>query len=362
MDDRAARSHDRQALQGEGVASRRSATGAKRPHHGRDHHRRERLKDGGGAGPVKRLGALLVVLATLAGCGSADPHERPGGVAIRFDPTTLHPSRRVAVGGNPCGIAADATTAYVVDLGSALSGAPGPGAVFTIDPRAGRVVHRTPLGRTTPCNLVLASGGLVVEQDQAFTRIDDGVRWTVRAGRDVEEIALAHGVVWAADMGAGRVLGIDAATGRRIAAIPARFPIDVAGGAGAVWVADRSARAVLRIDPATLAVRRLRLRSEPLLVAAGHEGLFVIRGQHTLSRLDPSTGRVLATFPRVTVADDLAVGHGAVWLLLDTGSLLKLDPTTLRVLRRARIGGDPFGLAITPDAVWVGTRRNPARQ
>ncbi len=193
---------------------------------------------------------------------------------------------------------------------------------------------------------------------------------------------------------------VESASDRTLAAIPVPLPACCGFGFGSVWAAGHHDRTVQRIDPGTnAAIRRIAsvgYQAGVPLVAAG--SLWVPSGAGEITRIDPTTGRILARIPVSVVplafgfltvwgttldhrlvrinlqtnrvvwslrlasgsnswVDELAIGYGSVWVAVaDSGTLLRIDPTTRRIV--ARIGGfgrDDSGMpiAIGEGAVWA---------
>jgi YVTN family beta-propeller protein len=120
------------------------------------------------------------------------------------------------------------------------------------------------------------------------------------------------------------------------------------------------------------------------VAVAGQGAIWVPNtGDGTVSRIDPSTNRVVAT---ITIGNQLAfyqreceakgsvhsfmgtsfhvrdcdlpsalaTGTGALWVLKnDDQTVLRIDPTSRRVLARIALGFVPFDIAATDKAVWI---------
>jgi streptogramin lyase len=209
--------------------------------------------------------------------------------------------------------------------------------VFRVDPRSNRVVAR------------------VVGTGQAAATCLRGV--TVGAG-----------MVWGVVPGVGLVR-IDPATNRVAARVPIRaVGASVAVTAAGVWAVccpgepgeppDPFAMdgTLIRVDPATdRVVQRIHLGSQPTAVAAGLSGVWVA-GVGRLWRVDPVTGRVVAT---TRAAEDLQAGgrvvvdRSAVWVAGSAGGvLLRVDPRTGRVVARL-VGACGRGVVVVGGVGWT---------
>ena len=139
-------------------------------------------------------------------------------------------------------------------------------------------------------------------------------------------------------------------------------PSSLAVGEGAVWVLGLEDSTLSRIDPETKkVVKRFRLRRAPTDVAAG-AGAVWVKGDGRLARIDPDTGKATRTIklPDTGYPGDLpfqnwgfpqiAVGAGAVWAINDDRTVSRIDPDTGR--RVATIAVDAATIAAGREGVW----------
>jgi YVTN family beta-propeller protein len=163
-------------------------------------------------------------------------------------------------------------------------------------------------------------------------------------------LTVTEDAAWVLTPADNRVVRIDPATNRVVATVPVgRAPSGLAVGAGAVWVALPQG-GLGRIDPASNRSTVVRVpRCCDGELAAGEEALWVAnRGDGTLVRVDPATGRVAARvlLPRTTEQrpHQVAVGEGAVWVTSAgtrraTANLLwRVDPASNRVTGTLDLG------------------------
>ena len=215
---------------------------------------------------------------------------------------------------------------------------------------------------------------VLTPSDSSVARIDPAtneVVATIPVGRAPSGLAVGAGAVWVSRGSDGTVVRIDPATNRVVATIPvgrAQGALTVADGV--VWVALPE-HGLGRIDPAgnrSTVVRVPRCCAGEL--AAGEGALWVAdRGDGSLVRVDPATGRVVARvlLPRTTeqALHQVAVGDGAVWVTSagarrGTANLLwRVDPVSNQVtgtldLGPTGAGGIPNSVAAGNGAVWVG--------
>lgn len=166
----------------------------------------------------------------------------------------------------------------------------------------------------------------------------------------------------------GRIVHIDAQTGRVVASVPLSRPHALAVGANSVYALDFWRDAVERLDPVTLrttATLKLVLPFEvvpgddeflPFDVAVGKNALWVSTARGALAQLDLGVTRLLAMvrLPGKPTGE-LAVGAGGVWVAVSLLGVYRIDPTTNRVVARIPIGRPAARFAV--DEPVVGGRR-----
>ncbi|HEX3213325.1 MAG TPA: hypothetical protein VH016_12215, partial [Actinomycetota bacterium] len=160
-------------------------------------------------------------------------------------------------------------------------------------------------------------------------------------------------------------LRVDPATGRALVVpeVDHGAPVvDLTAGAGAVW-AVTGTNGLLRIDPGT--ARRTAPNPGPVsAIAAGADGVWAVccqgRGPRgRVTRLDPASGRVIATVGLPTRPLAVGAGPGAVWIRGAEGWLWRVDPARGRQAGAIRLPIVPDGaelageLVVDGAAVWV---------
>jgi serine/threonine-protein kinase len=245
------------------------------------------------------------------------------------------------------------------------------------------------------------------------TRIGTGSTAAL-AVRELSEIGIGEGAVWAIDQYSNRLYRISARRGEITGRVATgSHPIDVAVGFGHVWVvisgdADPAAGAVIQIDPDTLYTRELSFTGKhnlvgpvaigehnawvgttdprgwlwwkesnppyasgnvktppaagiPLLTAAS-DVLWIASyriassGQlgGRLERVDESSRRYLGSTDLEFVPHGLAAGDRAVWLSDARASeLVRIDAATREVVKRIPVGNNPTAVAHGAGSVWV---------
>ena len=173
--------------------------------------------------------------------------------------------------------------------------------------------------------------------------------------------AFGEGAVWVATY-SGLLVKIDPGSRRVTRSVSLGIePSSVAVGAGAVWITDANSPTLLRIEPEyARVVQRIALPTEGVAqpsvtgtVAVGAGSLWVAHGSSRVARLDPDTGRLLASV-EVPAANSVAVGDGSVWVAgSDVGLLAKIDPATNSVVARVKLQPYLCCVAVGGGYVWA---------
>jgi streptogramin lyase len=187
-------------------------------------------------------------------------------------------------------------------------------------------------------------------------------------------IVATAGTVWVTQFvsGPGVVARIDARTNKLLSPIDVpSMPGIIRYGLDAIWVTSGST--VSRIDPRSgTVVQSLRGVGNVMAVGAGALWATYANGAQDagVRRVDPATGRVVATFT-IPYGVVMAFGLGTLWVAQDAastasgggepapvkpGKLYRIDPASNRVLGRPvpLPGIAPTVLAVGEGAVWVG--------
>jgi virginiamycin B lyase len=272
-----------------------------------------------------------------------------------------------------------------VEVGFGATWVAGQGALLRIDQRTNRVVATIPTPLTgTGENASIAFGegavwvtsgqanGVVYRVDPATNRVTAAIEVPGGAVR----IVVAADTVWVTQYLPERdptiVTRIDARTNRLLSPVVEAPHMSGAmcDGLDAIWVSS-SRSTVSRIDPRSGAVTQ-RLHHVGIVKAVGGGSLWGTFADNTgevVRRIDPGTGRVLATI-RIPYRWRMAFGLGTLWVTQHTpttsgrnepakmkpGKLYRIDPTNNQVLGRPvpLPGIAPTALAVGEGAVWVG--------
>lgn len=108
-------------------------------------------------------------------------------------------------------------------------------------------------------------------------------------------------------------------------------------------------------------VAHVPVGSQPdgLTWAAG--SVWVACGDGTVTRIDPTSRRVLASVPAGAGAIAVVGDQHAVWVAnYDAGSVTRIDPASNTVTSTVPVGTNPVGLALVGDRLWVADQGDSA--
>jgi YVTN family beta-propeller protein len=218
----------------------------------------------------------------------------------------------------------------------------------------------------------VAPGDLGAPHDDAVTRVDlasGRTVATITVARAPLDLAVTPGAVWVPNSGGGgdSVASIDPRTNRLAGrpVVTGASPQSLAIGGGSLWVANHDARTVTRIDQTSgKVVADIPVPSEPHRVTYGAGAAWVGNWHdNSVSRIDPHTNRVVGSPIPIGShhAGNLVVGAGGVWVTSDYRVdaaaedvvVVRIDPQTNRAVETIAVGGHPIDVVATAGAVWV---------
>ncbi len=211
----------------------------------------------------------------------------------------------------------------------------------------------------------------------------------LHAGRSVGPPVVAAGGVWVPNEADGTVSHIDPGANRVVATVAVGDlsgllsagcgpdsvhsfmrdtllnrrcddPSSIAGDGRWLWAADNAAQGLARIDPRSdRVVQRVPLGADPFAIALGAGSLWVtvyFHDPHEVLRVDPSSGRVLATITDLPLGGGtgIAVDEGGVWVACTYAhSLVRIDPSTNQVAAVIPVQEYPLAVSAGRGTVWV---------
>jgi len=251
------------------------------------------------------------------------------------------------------------------------------GALWSLEPRTGELKRVPSLGE--PRDLTALGGKIYVASDSAAANAGTVTRYDAVTGLrerklDLLSCAIAggEGVVWSC--GDDEVNKLSTASGElrvlRSLSLPYREPVptastgtlrpefrDIAVGYGSVWVVrDPLERRLWRLDPVSGRVlATIKLPFLPRNIAAGEGYVWASAPlDDAVMRIDPKTNDVSATIPTGHGTSGVAAGGGSVWVTntLD-GTVSLIDPIICNVVDEIDVGGRPQDVAVGAGGVWV---------
>ena len=127
----------------------------------------------------------------------------------------------------------------------------------------------------------------------------------------------------------------------------------IAVGAGAVWAGNREGT-LSRLDPKT---GRLvaTIDTAARRIAAGDEGVWVVGGDtNAITGIDPRTNEVIQTIPvGSNNLTGIAVGAGSIWATSEEGMLWRIEPGERPITRMMDVGPGTEYVAFGDGLVWT---------
>ena len=186
-------------------------------------------------------------------------------------------------------------------------------------------------------------------------------------------IAVGKRAVWVLNTEDDTVSRIDPETKKVVKTFQAGgHPSDLAVGAGALWVGHGGGRppfvtqSISRIDPESARITRTEKLPEaaggflgaPSMgypqIAVGAGAVWASNPDVTVSRIDPDTGRTVATIHVSDPQRTIAAGEEGAWLLGWSGrKVMGINPHTNRITRIPVGSNFLSGIAVGAGSVWV---------
>ena len=313
-----------------------------------------------------RVFAAAPMLVLLAAC-SAPSSVAPSDVPRASASAVSSPAGSVAAEATPFATTAGDAQALVLNLGR----------------------------RTGPFDIVEAFGSLWVtghHTDEVF-RIDPvslEIVARIRSGPGPGWFAVTDDAIWVTNKNGAGMSRIDPETNELATSLGTGSPCGApATGAGSVWFLGCDTQVIERIDPATnkvVASIQASGYSEPLRVGDqlfsstadalarldpstnsftmvggccglpfGYDGTTIwLNGQNDLTRVDPSSGQVVATLHLGSGATSIAFVAGHAWVTyMSRHKLVEIDLASNEQIGTIDIGLSPIAVYSAFDALWV---------
>jgi YVTN family beta-propeller protein len=239
-----------------------------------------------------------------------------------------------------------------------------------IDPKTNRLVATIPVGSATGFQgyQLAVGGGAVWVANSDLNRIYriDPHRNTVKellGNGDPLALAFGGGSLWVSNRDDQTLSQVDPRTGAILHTVslpPGFLHGPIAAGPDAVML-EESNFTLVRIDQRSRAVTTDPLHGGSLAWGGGAFWSAESYPNTSLLKLDPATGRTIASLPisgvssvsGVSFVFAVAFGAGAVWTIGWDGNLVRIDPDTTRETLKTTIGDSPTAIAVGEGAVWV---------
>lgn len=240
-----------------------------------------------------------------------------------------------------------------------------------IDARTGRVLGRWPVaGFQSGVPLAAAGSVWVPSAAEQLVRFDPGPR-TVDARIPVQgaKIAFAYLSLWETTR-SHRLDRIDIRKNKiiqsiRLAPGANNWDDELAVGEGAVWVGVADKAMLVRIDPQTnervALITGFGNTDSGMPLAVDQNAVWVLRmlgGQETLFRIDPGTNRIAKRIPigpanGTSPTGTITTGGGYVWTGNWNRTVSKIDPRTNRVVATYTLPNNPQNVTYGDGSLWV---------
>jgi streptogramin lyase len=127
------------------------------------------------------------------------------------------------------------------------------------------------------------------------------------------------------------------------------------------WIACKEQRRVVKFDLRRgRALRTVRVAAPVVAVVSAFGSVWALDAGSTLSRINPSTGRVTRRVALGARAPyNLWTGAGSIWAVDDSvGAVVRVSPKTNRVTARISVGDGPADMVFSGTTAWVVNHRD----
>lgn len=301
--------------------------------------------------------SLACGLISLAAAGRQARETRPGvsTPGVRLPMTSIKPDVVFDIPGAPDWMA--------VDDQLWISNSP-KNNVTRIDPGTNKIVDNITVGARPCSGLAAGLGSLWVPNcgDKTVSRIDlktgkVTASFPLTIGNSEGGIAVGAGSFWIMIDAQGTLARVDPATN----AVTARITVPSGSfaavfGNDAVWITSTEQNLLTRVDARTNAVTdRVSVGPKPRFLTVGEGAVWTLnQGDGSISRVDMTTRKLVTTIEAGVPGGggEIAAGEGSVWVTMMQVPLTRIDPSTNKVVQQFfGDGGDSVRVGF--GSVWL---------
>jgi streptogramin lyase len=272
------------------------------------------------------LDSGVAPLNVVEAAGSVWVSSHRGTTLYGIDPTSNQVTSRIDIGQESCQLGSAYDLLWISECDDSDHG-------VVVDPVKGEVVGGFP---SIPGEL------LGFAPDAMWTAVDSGKGWaTIRVdpvklvpeaplpspgvAPGGDNYAYVNDSVYVTYSDRPRIAKLDPATGATVESVPLPWmpgdPPDIAASDGAIWILGDASPTLLKFDIASSTVTSYQVpgwqqtsgaHSVVPKVALG--SLWLRTSDSTISRMDPATGQVTATYPAGPGGGDAEIAFGSLWV------------------------------------------------
>jgi virginiamycin B lyase len=200
---------------------------------------------------------------------------------------------------------------------------------------------------------------VAAEKILKFDPFKEKVVTTISVARfsDTEgSVGVGNGSLWITTVG-NKLTRFNAETGivEALIPLPGKAPAVIFDN-GSVWVTSWTRDELYKVDAKTnTVVLTVPLSSSPRFLTAGEGSIWVLNQSGSVQRVDPDSGRVIATIDvgPPSCGGDIAAGGGSIWVSLHDFPLVQIDPKVNAVVARFKGSGWGDSVRYGGGSLWM---------
>jgi len=196
----------------------------------------------------------------------------------------------------------------------------------------------------------------LVRIDPVSNKVATRIRLAGIPGDGEGQLVTTKDSVWLFTDNQGSLVRIDPVKNIIARTFSTGYPaVAIVSAEGFLWATVPDKDSVLQIGADGALVRTIPVGHRPRFIAAGEGAVWALgQGAGDVTRIDPKTGRVLATIALEVPGDGgcIATGGGSVWLTMPNTPVSRIDAATNKVTERfTGVGGDC--ISFSAGSVWL---------